>query len=80
VWHIWGRRELHTGFWWGVLREIDHFGDPGVDGRIILKCIFNSLDEGHGLDRSGSGQCQVTGACEYGNGRSGSIKWGELLD
>jgi len=26
----------HTGVWWGSLRERDHLGDPGVDGRIIL--------------------------------------------
>jgi hypothetical protein len=24
----------------GKLREIDHWGDPGVDGRIILRQIF----------------------------------------
>jgi hypothetical protein len=35
-----GAREVHTGFWWGDLREGDHLGDPGVDGRIILKWIF----------------------------------------
>jgi hypothetical protein len=29
-----------TGFWWGNLRERDHWGDPGADGRIILRCIF----------------------------------------
>jgi hypothetical protein len=30
-----GKREVHTGFWWGDLREGDHLGDPRVDGRII---------------------------------------------
>jgi hypothetical protein len=31
-----GREEACTGFWWGNLREKDHLGDTGVDGRIIL--------------------------------------------
>jgi hypothetical protein len=37
-----GKREVHTGCWWGDLREGDHLGDPGVDGRIILKRIFKT--------------------------------------
>jgi hypothetical protein len=32
-----GKREVYTGFWWGDLRECDHLGDPGVDGRAIFK-------------------------------------------
>jgi hypothetical protein len=28
----WGKREVHTGFWWGDLKESDHLGDPDVDG------------------------------------------------
>jgi hypothetical protein len=28
------------GFWCGNLREGDHFDDPGLDGKIILKRIF----------------------------------------
>jgi hypothetical protein len=29
--------EVCTGFWWGNLRERDRWGDPDVDGRIILR-------------------------------------------
>jgi hypothetical protein len=32
---------VHTGFWWGVLKEIYHLEDVGIDGRIILKRLFN---------------------------------------
>jgi hypothetical protein len=39
-----GRREMHTGFWWGDLREGDHLGDSGVDGTIILKWIYGNWD------------------------------------
>jgi hypothetical protein len=39
---------VHTGFWWGDLGEGGHLGDPGVDGRIILKWIFKK--RGGGMD------------------------------
>jgi hypothetical protein len=39
-----GKREVHTGFWWGDLREGDHLEDPGVDRMIILKWIFKMWD------------------------------------
>ena len=28
------------GEMWGNLRERDHLGDPGVDGKVILRWIF----------------------------------------
>ena len=38
-----GDRRGYTGFWWGNVRERDHLGEPGVDGRIILRWIFRKL-------------------------------------
>jgi hypothetical protein len=41
-----GTGEAYTGFWWRNLRERDHWGDPGLDGRIILSWIFSKWDVG----------------------------------
>jgi hypothetical protein len=41
--------------WWGNLSERDHWGDPVLDGRIILRLIFRKWDVGNGLDWAGSG-------------------------
>jgi hypothetical protein len=35
-----GKGEACTGFWWGNLMERVNGGDPGIDGRIILRWIF----------------------------------------
>jgi len=42
---VWRRGEGFTGFWWGNLRERDQWGDPDVDGRIILRWIFRKWEE-----------------------------------
>jgi len=44
-----GREKVYTGFWLGNLKERDHLGDPGLDGRIILRWIFRKWDVG-GMD------------------------------
>ena len=44
-----GEERRIQGFWWGNLRERDHLGDPGRDGRIIFRWIFRKWDVG-GMD------------------------------
>jgi hypothetical protein len=41
-----GSGEACTGFWWVNLRERDHWGDPAVDERIILRLTFRNWDGG----------------------------------
>jgi hypothetical protein len=50
MWRVWGRREGYTGCWWGNLRERGRWGDPDVDGRIILRWMFRKLEVVVGLD------------------------------
>jgi hypothetical protein len=64
---------VYTRFWWGNLRERDHFEDPDVDGRIILR--WRAL-----MDRCGSEQGQAADTCVCGDELSGSIKYGEFLE
>jgi hypothetical protein len=47
-----GRREVCTGCCWGNLRERGHWGDPYVNGRIILRWIFKKLRGVVGTGRS----------------------------
>jgi hypothetical protein len=44
MYHVWGKRAVHTGFWWGDLMECKHLEDPGVDETIILNWVFNKFD------------------------------------
>ena len=39
-----GRGEGYIGLWWGNLRERDHLGDSGVDGRAILSWNRKELE------------------------------------
>jgi hypothetical protein len=64
------------------MRERDHLGDPGVDGRIILRGSSESgmwgldwIERAQDRYRWGGG-----GTCECGNKPSGPIKCGEFHD
>jgi hypothetical protein len=42
-----------SSIWWGILREGDHWGDPDVDERIILRWIFRKWEGVVGTGCSG---------------------------
>jgi hypothetical protein len=56
MWRVWRRGEVCTGFWWGSLKEEDHWGDTDVDGRIILRWILMKLQ---GVVRTGWGGLRI---------------------
>jgi hypothetical protein len=74
-----GEGKACIGFWWGNRRERNHLGDPGLDGRIILRSIFKKWDVGVWTGLSWSRIVTGSGTCEYGNEPSGSVKFGEFL-
>jgi hypothetical protein len=64
---------------WGSLREGDHWGDPDVDGRVILRWIFRKWEGVVGTGWSGLRIGQLADTCEYGNELSGSINAGNFM-
>ena len=58
----WAGHVAHMGEKRGIYRVLvgipegkDHLGDPGIDGRILLRWIFTKWDVVVGLDQAGSG-------------------------
>jgi hypothetical protein len=72
--------EVYTGFWWGNLRERDHFEEPGADLRIILRWIFRKWGVGVWTGSSWLRIGTGGGCYKRGNEPWGSIKCGEFLD
>jgi hypothetical protein len=60
--------------------ERDNLGEPGSDGRIMLRWIFRKWDVGVRTGSSWLRVGQEAGTCECGNELLGSIKCVEFLD
>jgi hypothetical protein len=71
---------MHTGFWWRDLRAGDHLEDPCVDGRIILKWIFEKWDGGIDWIDLAQDWDRWAGCCECGNETLDFIKFGAFAD
>jgi hypothetical protein len=41
---MWGRGDVHRGFWWGNMWERDYLQDLGVDGKRMLIWNFKKWD------------------------------------
>jgi hypothetical protein len=37
MWHVWGKGVVHTGFWWGDPKEVDHLQELRVMGEDNIK-------------------------------------------
>jgi hypothetical protein len=62
-WHIRGRREMHTGHWWGNLTERDCFEYLGIDGSIIFKQILKVGCEGMDWINLAQDRGKLSGDC-----------------
>jgi hypothetical protein len=63
---VWERRGAYIHFVRKPERK-NHLEDLGLDGRTMLKCIFNRWDGVNKLDLSGSRYRQITGCSECSN-------------
>ena len=58
MWHAREAEQVHTGFWWGNLRERDNLEGLGVDGRKILICtkvnVLVTVSSVRNRDRAGA--------------------------
>jgi len=65
---------------WENVRERDHLGDPGIDGRMILRRIFRKWNGSPWTGLNWLRIGTVAGYCECGNEPLNSVKCREFLD
>jgi hypothetical protein len=80
MYHVQGRGEVCTEFWWGNRRERGYSGVSGAVGAVLLEMIFKNWNVGVRTELGWLRIGYVAGACECGEEPSGSIKRGEFLD
>jgi hypothetical protein len=74
--HALKKGEVHTGFEWGNMRERGYLKDLGVDGRIILKRIFEKWDGGMDWIVLTENRDRVVGCCcECSSDHSDSVNY-----
>jgi hypothetical protein len=44
MWHVEGRKEKHTGFWWQWCLKEDTSSIPGTDGRVTSKWVLKKYN------------------------------------
>jgi hypothetical protein len=82
VLHLWGIEGKHTRFWWGNLKEGNHWENIGVDWRIMFKWTVKKQDMRAcaGLislrtGSSGAINCVITGLLFLADSYSGPNHW-----
>jgi hypothetical protein len=45
------RGETYAVFWWGNLKERDHWGDPCIDGRLVGCGVVDWIEVAQDMDR-----------------------------
>ena len=48
MWHVWRKGEVCTRFWWGNLREREHWGDQDVEWGDNIKMDLQEVGRGCG--------------------------------